>query len=181
MADLFPTVKGWGSGYDREEVEEFFDRARRAYEGGTDDLDGGDVRTVAFELDRGGYDPAAVDAALDRLEAAFVQRRRADHIAAHGQEDWMEQVAERATTLYPRLVRPAGERFAPPERGRGYEASAVDAVLDKLVDYFDAGKPLTAGQLRHVTFPSASRSRAYAEGPVDAFLDRAVDVLLAVE
>ena len=86
MADLFPTVKGWGSGYDREEVEEFFDRARRAYEGGTDDLDGGDVRTVAFELDRGGYDPAAVDAALDRLEAAFVQRRRADHIAAHGAE-----------------------------------------------------------------------------------------------
>ena len=181
MADLFPTVKGWGSGYDRQEVEDFFTRARRAYEDGTEDLDGGDVRTVAFELDRGGYDPAAVDAALDRLEAAFVQRRRADHIAAHGQEDWMEQVAERATTLYPRLVRPAGERFAAPERGGGYVADAVDAVLDKLVAYFDAGTALSAAQLRHVTFPSAPRSRAYAEGPVDAFLDRAVDVLLAVE
>lgn len=181
MADLFPTVKGWGSGYDRQEVEEFFERARNAYEDGSEEMDAEDVRTVAFEVARGGYDPAAVDAALDRLEAAFVQRRRADHIAAVGQEGWMEQVAERATTLYPRLVRPPGERFAPPERGRGYDAAAVDAVLDKLVDYFDAGAPLTAAQLRNVTFPSASRSRAYAEGPVDAFLDRAVDVLLAVE
>jgi len=181
MADLFPTVKGWGSGYDRQEVEEFFDHASSAYEDGGQEMDAGDVRTVAFELTRGGYDPAAVDAALDRLEAAFVQRRRADHIAAAGQEHWMEQVAERATTLYPRLVRPAGERFAPPRRGRGYEAAAVDAVLDKLVDYFDAGAPLTATQLRNATFPAARGSRAYAEGPVDAFLDRAVDVLLAVE
>src|SRR5699024_9379675 len=56
MKDLFPTV-GWGSGYDRREVEEFFTRARSAYEGGTEEMDAEDVRTVAFELSRGGYDP----------------------------------------------------------------------------------------------------------------------------
>ena len=140
-----------------------------------------EVRTVAFELARGGYDPSAVDAALDRLEGAFVQRHRADFIAERGQDAWMEHVAQRATTLYPRLVRPAGERFAPPARGRGYDSDAVDTVMDSLVNYFDAGRPLSAQKLRHVTFATARKSRAYAEGPVDAFLDRAVDVLLAVE
>ncbi|SED85135.1 DivIVA domain-containing protein [Ruania alba] len=181
MEGLFPTVSGWANGYDRDEVDEFFTRARAAYEGDGEAMGAADVRGVAFDLLRGGYVPSAVDAALDRLEGAFVQRERADFIAANGQEAWMEQVADRATTLYPRLVRPAGERFAPPERGRGYAADSVDEVMDRLVDYFDEGRALSATELRHVAFPRASRSRAYAEGPVDAFLDRAVDVLLAVE
>lgn len=180
MKDLFPTV-GWGSGYDRHEVQEFFSRARSAYEDGAEDMDAQDVRTVSFELSRGGYDPTAVDGALDRLEGAFVQRHRADFIAARGQDAWMEHVAQRATTLYPRLVRPAGERFAPPTRGRGYDSAAVDEVMESLVEYFDAGGSLTAAELRHASFVTARKSRAYAEGPVDAFLDRAVDVLLAVE
>ncbi|QOR72083.1 DivIVA domain-containing protein [Ruania alkalisoli] len=182
MEGLFPSVKGWANGYDQDEVEEFFADARAAYEGAESAaMSAEDVRRVAFDLVRGGYEPAAVDAALDRLEGAFVQRARADFIAVHGQEAWMEQVAERATTLYPRLVRPAGERFAPPERGRGYAAAAVDELMDRLVRYFDAEHALSAAELRHASFPRAGRSRAYAEGPVDAFLDRAVDVLLAVE
>lgn len=93
----------------------------------------------------------------------------------------MNEVAARATSLYPRLVRPAGERFAPPARGRGYDRDAVDALLDRLVDYFDSGAELKASEVRSATFASATRDAAYAEGPVDAFLDRAVDVLLAVE
>lgn len=181
MEGLFPTVGRWASGYDREEVEEFFERAKGAYENGADAMTSEDVRTAAFDLVRHGYDPAAVDAALDRLEGAFIQRDRTEFVTASGQDAWMEQVAERATTLYPRLVRPVGQRFAPPERGRGYDRDAVDEVLDRLVDYFDSGAALSASDLRTVTFPAAPRSRAYAEGPVDAFLDRAVDVLLAVE
>lgn len=181
MEGLFPTVGRWASGYDREEVEDFFDRAKRAYQNGDVSMTSEDVRNAAFDLVRHGYDPAAVDAALDRLEGAFIQRDRAEYVTSRGQAAWMEQIAERATTLYPRLVRPARERFAPPRRGRGYERDAVDDVMDRLVDYFDAGAELSAAELRAATFPSAPRSRAYAEGPVDAFLDRAVDVLLAVE
>ncbi|MBK5248648.1 MAG: DivIVA domain-containing protein [Actinomycetales bacterium] len=182
MAGVFPTVGRWASGYDRDEVDKFFDRARTAYEGGSEEsMTAEDVRSAAFDLVRHGYAPAAVDSALDRLEGAFVQRERSEYIAANGQEAWMEQVAERATTLYPRLVRPAGERFAPPEHGRGYDRDAVDDVLDRLVDYFDSGATLSAGELRQATFPVAPRARSYGEGPVDAFLDRAVDVLLAVE
>lgn len=184
MAETFPTAGRWSNGYDIDQVDEFFARARAAYEAEADDastMTSEDVRSAAFDLVRGGYDPGHVDAALDRLEAAFVQRARARVIADRGQDAWMEGVSQRATTLYPRLVRPAGERFAPPERGRGYRSEDVDALLDRLVDYFDSGAELTAAQIRSATFSAASGARAYAEGPVDAFLDRAVDVLLAVE
>ncbi|WP_434056317.1 DivIVA domain-containing protein [Georgenia wangjunii] len=188
---MFPIVGRMSTGYDREQVEAFFDRARAAYEvssagsgtgapAGTT-LTEDDVRGAAFDLVRQGYATSAVDAALDRLEAALVQRRREDFIAAHGQRAWMDRTAELATSLYPRLVRPAGERFAAPERGRGYAATAVDDILDRLVEYFDAGGDLTAAELRDATFPTARTRHAYAEGPVDAFIDRAVEVLLAVE
>jgi len=182
MAETFPRSGRWSSGYAVEQVDTFFEEARAAYES---DADGGmtadDVRSAAFDLVRHGYDPAHVDAALDRLEGAFVKRARARSIRTEGQGVWMEDVAKRATTLYPRLVRPAGERFAPPERGRGYDSVAVDALLDRIVDYFDSGAELSAAEVRSATFPSASGDRAYGEGAVDAFLDRAVDVLLAVE
>jgi DivIVA domain-containing protein len=182
MAETFPRSKRWSSGYDVDQVDEFFAEARAAYESDADSgMSAADVRAAAFDLVRHGYDPAHVDAALDRLEGAFVKRARARSIRTEGQGVWMDEVAKRATTLYGRLVRPAGERFAPPERGRGYSAEAVDALLDRLVDYFDSGAELSAAEVRSATFPSASGDRAYAEGPVDAFLDRAVDVLLAVE
>lgn len=179
---MFPHVGRWARGYDPDQVEEFFAKARVAYEGPVESaLRGDDVRGTAFDLVRGGFEPSAVDEALDRLEAAFVRRERAAFVGKRSQEDWMALVAERATSLYPRLVRPNRRRFAPPHRGRGYDADQVDALLDRLVNYFDAGASLTAAELRTVTFRSAPKRRAYAEGPVDAFLDRAVEVLLAVE
>lgn len=187
MSTLFPVAGRMSTGYHREQVEEFFERARLAYESG-DAVSGDkppltehDVRTVAFDLVRAGYQTAAVDAALDRLEAALVQRDRQRYISGRGQQAWMDSIAELATTLYPRLVRPAGKRFAPPESGKGYDREAVDEVMDRLVAYFDADAELSAGSLRTVVFPVARGPKAYAEGPVDAFLDRAVEVLLAVE
>jgi DivIVA domain-containing protein len=186
MSTLFPVVGRTSTGYHREQVEEFFARARQAYEAGragsTDgELTEADVRSAAFDLVRAGYATGPVDSALDRLEAALVQRRRDTFIAEHGQQAWMDRTAELATTLYPRLVRPAGERFAAPDQGRGYDREAVDALMDRLVAYFDADGDLTATEIRAVTFPTARRDRAYAEGVVDAYLDRAVEVLLAVE
>ena len=93
----------------------------------------------------------------------------------------MKEVASRATVLYPRLTRPDGLRFRPPGRGKGYERGAVDAVMVRLIDFFDSGRPLSSQDLRTVTFPAAPAARAYGEGPVDAFIDRAIDILLAVE
>ncbi|MHB1063361.1 MAG: DivIVA domain-containing protein [Georgenia sp.] len=182
MNAMFPPAGRARTGYDRMQVEEFFTRARAAYESGQrGGFDEQDVRAAAFDLVRDGYATASVDAALDRLEAAFVQRRRTTFIAAQGEPAWMDHIAHLATTLYPRLLRPAGERFRAPDRGRGYDRAAVDAMLDRVVAYFDDGGELTAAEVRAAAFPSARASRAYHEGTVDAFLDRAVEVLVAVE
>lgn len=188
MSQLFPRVAPTQRGYDPEQVDEFFAHARSVYESGAapdggdaSDFDASNVRSAAFDLVRRGYRAASVDAALDRLEAAFVAAERTDYIAERGKRAWMDAVVERATALYPRLKRPVGKRFSHPDRGRGYDAAQVDALLDKLISYFDEGTPITAAEVRTASFASAPRARAYAEGPVDAYLDRVVDVLLAVE
>ena len=110
--DMFPREGRMRDGYDPQQVEEFFTRARQAYE--ADDAEEAmtdqDVRDAAFDQVRGGYRFAAVDAALDRLEIAFVKRRRSDFISAAGQDAWMDHIAEQAKSLYPRLQRPGGDR-----------------------------------------------------------------------
>ena len=88
---------------------------------------------------------------------------------------------DRVTTLYDRLLRPRGSRFAHPDSGRGYEATAVDDLLDRLAAYFDEGSPLRVDDVRLAIFKPARGKKAYAEGPVDAYLGRAVEILLAVE
>lgn len=179
---MFPHVARWFRGYDPDEVDQFFARARIAYEGPLEQsLGAEDVRSVSFDLVRGGYTPAAVDGALDRLEGAFLKRERAAFAAEHGMDAWRARVTELARSLQPRTARPHGQRFAPPEHGPGYSAQDVDAVVDRLVDYFDHDADLTSAELRTATFRKARGERAYAEGPVDAYLDRAVRVLLAVE
>lgn len=184
MSDgMFRTVSGLKRGYDPDEVDEFFEHARTLYETGpASELTGAQVRKVAFDMVRGGYVTSAVDAALDRLEHAFVARQRAHHVAERGQDAWMAELGAQARTLYGRLGRPDGDRFAPPQgREPGYEPADVDALCHRLVAYFDKGAPLTAAEVRSATFRRRNGRNGYAEGPVDAFFARAVDVLLGVE
>ena len=180
---MFAAVSRLHSGYDPQEVDEFFTRARQVYEGrSTETLTGRDVRSTAFGLVRGGYVTAAVDAALDRLEAAFVARAREQFVAQHGQGAWMTELAEGARTLYGRLTRPDGQRFAPARRGEpGYDPADVDELCRRLVAYFDHGEPLTSQEIRSATFGRRRGAAGYAEAPVDAFCARAVEVLLGVE
>jgi DivIVA domain-containing protein len=180
---MFATVSRLHSGYAPDEVDAFFDHARGVYEGSVEGtLTGRDVRSTAFDLVRGGYAVAAVDAALDRLEAAFVTRARERFVAEHGQEAWMAELATGARTLYGRLTRPDGERFAPAHRGEpAYDRADVDALCHRLTAYFDRGASLTAQDVRQATFRRRRGAAGYAEAPVDAFCRRAVEVLLGVE
>ena len=184
MSDLFPRTSTLHRGYHREQVDEFFSRARQAYEQAANpdiELSPFDVRRASFDLKRAGYTTASVDGALDRLEIAFATRTRETFVRTHGQEAWMQDLAQRAQVLYPRLRRPKGERFAHPGFiSRGYSASEVDKVIGRVTAFFDRGEPLTAQQIRMVAFSQATGKRAYDEGTVDAFLARTVDILLGV-
>lgn len=183
MSELFPKVSSFTLGYATREVDQFFSNARDAYEkpGFSGDLAAIDVRRASFDLKRGGYATAAVDSALDRLEVAFSARMKERFIREHGQEAWMADLASRAQTLYPRLRRPERERFAAPKGMQsGYDRQEVDAMLDRLTAFFDQGKPITADEVRSVTFSRKRAPQAYDERVVDVYLARAIDILLGV-
>lgn len=181
MSDMFPRTRYLRPGYRPEQVDAYFAAAREIYDAGElDEMDSEGVRTVAFDIVRRGYRPESVDAALDRLETAFLHRRRADYVAEHGRRAWMEVAAQLATSLYPRLLRPSGQRFAP-AHGQGYDVAEVDAVMDRLSAYFDDDVRLTAAEVRSQTFNRARGARAYDEASVDRYLARVVEVLLSVE
>ena len=181
---MFSRVSFLKIGYDTEQVDEFFTQARASYENaaGSKEFTAEKVREVSFDEKYRGYDPDEVDGALDRLESAFLQRERADHVSVNGQQAWLDLVAERATTLYPRLRRPNGEKFAHPQgREIGYDIEEVDAFLQKIADFFDDKNELSVEEVRAVSFSPARKQKAYKEGPVDAYLSRAVEVLLAIQ
>lgn len=181
MSDMFPRAGLFKPGYRCEQVERYFETAHEIYDAGElEEMDSEGVRTVAFDVVRHGYRPDAVDSALDRLEAAFLQRRRADFVAAKGRKAWMDEVAQLATTLYPRLLRPVGERFAPAHK-RGYAKPEVDALMDRVAAYFDSEDTVTSAEVRSAVFRSARGSKAYDEESVDRYLARVVEVLLSVE
>ena len=179
--ETFRLVGSLKSGYDPEQVDSFLSRAKVAYAEAKDtDVDEETVRSVAFDWVRNGYDPDLVDSALDRLEAAFIQRRRARVMAADGETAWLDETYKQATSLYPRLLRPAGERFAD-AADAGYDKDDVDFLLDRIAEYFDGHTGLTSSEVRSATFRKARGESAYSEAVVDVYLDRAVTVLLAVE
>lgn len=191
MARSFPRAGVFTLGYHRSQVTEFFLAATRAYEAAGrrragdgaapgEEFDDTTIRSVSFSLVRGGYEPAAVDRALDRLEQAFVKRRRAGTVARTGGGEWRSHVEELTDTLTGRLRRAPGERFAHPEgRTRGYDAREVDRLLDRVVAHLEDGAALTVTEVRDVRFAPARRVRAYDEAVVDAYLDRVIQVLLA--
>jgi len=185
MTDLFPRAGFLRTGYHRGQVDAFFAKARAAYERPALDetaMSALDVRQAAFDLAKGGYKLADVDLALDRLEAAFASRSREQFVRQHGQQAWMQLLAQRAQVLYPRLRRPLGQRFSPPKAGkRGYDAKQVDDLLGRLIAFFDRGEPLTPEELREATFAARGRRGGYDERTVDAFLARSVDILMGAQ
>ncbi|MBI9115546.1 DivIVA domain-containing protein [Sanguibacter suaedae] len=183
MTKVFESVSRFRLGYDKDEVDDFFHHAREVYEGTTTEpLTSRDIQACSFDLRRGGYVTHEVDAALDRLEGAFVARQRHECVLTRGQAAWMEELAEKARSLYGRLGRPDGERFDSAARGQqGYDKDDVDDLCDRLVAYFDRTEALSAAEVRGAVFRARKGRDGYAEAPVDAFFARAVEVLLGVE
>ncbi|MFC3298742.1 DivIVA domain-containing protein [Arthrobacter agilis] len=182
----FTRVK-WGEyGYDPRQVDRFLDTA-----GGHDDaghpgsvpITSNEVRAVAFNPVKGGYEPPAVDAALDRLEDALAQRERDHLIAAEGEDAWLRRIGRSAAVLRRRLHRPAGERFRRPSRknSTSYDVGDVDRLCDDLVRYLEQDLPLSVDVVRRAVFREARGAEGYEEHQVDVFLDRVVELMAGID
>lgn len=142
-----------------------------------------EVRAMSFKPVRGGYEPRAVDAAMDRLEDVFAQRERDRLIAAEGEDAWLRQIGRRAAVLRGRLHRPAGARFRRPvkKNGPSYNIEDVDRLCDELLQYLEQDAPLSVDVVRRAVFREARGADGYEENQVDAFLDRVVELMAGID
>ncbi|WBU39159.1 DivIVA domain-containing protein [Homoserinibacter sp. YIM 151385] len=181
MTSTFPRARRNRLGYDIDEVEEFLAEARSAYtaEPGAGALDAERIRHTAFSMRKGGYAPDHVDAALERLEDAFANRERDAAIQTAGDAAWYGQARDTAQVLLDRFVRPPGHRFTRVSWFTvGYATKEVDALADRIANYFQTGQPVTIEEIRTSVF-HAQRG-GYQESQVDAVLDAATRTILAV-
>lgn len=179
----FPRVRKPKLGYNTSQVEEFLQRARRAYDGtaapGDEPLTSDRIRLTAFGMQKGGYSTTHVDQALERLEDAFAAQERQVAARLHGGEAWLREARTTAQVISNRLARPEGRRF---DRVnplvRGYSTRDVDRFADRLTRYFSDGWPISIDDVRTVVFKT--QRGGYREAQVDLLLDAVVDVMLAV-
>ncbi|SFS16049.1 DivIVA domain-containing protein [Agrococcus baldri] len=178
----FPKARRSQQGYDIEEVEDFLEDARRAY--ATDAraataIDSSAIRRMSFTMQKGGYSPAHVDAALERLEEAFARREHERGILEHGEEQWYAKVRERAREALDTLQRADGGRFRRVSRiSRGYRIVEVDRFAARIADYLQDGPEISAREVRTAQFEA--QFGGYDEDEVDALLDTVVSLMLAV-
>ncbi|MCG2620412.1 DivIVA domain-containing protein [Arthrobacter sp. I2-34] len=182
----FDRVSRREQGYNMRQVDQFLDRARQYYDGWDPSLPpvtSHDVRTVSFDPARGGYDPRAVDSALDRLEDAFAQRERDELIAQEGEEAWLTRIGRLSSVLRARLHRAPGDRFRRPSHrnASSYNVQDVDALCGELLNYFEQDQPLSVDVVRRAVFREAKGSEGYEENQVDAFLERVVELMATIE
>jgi DivIVA domain-containing protein len=131
-------------------------------------------------MKRGGYTPAAVDSALERLEDAFAARERDRALAELGNQGAYDRARGDAQVILDRFVRARGRRFK--RVGvltTGYSVRDVDAFADRVVRYLQQGAPLAVDDVRGSVF--GRQKGGYQETQVDVVLDAVVDLLQAVK
>ena len=94
MSTTFPRTRRSRLGYDVEQVEDFLEDARQAYDAGPGQpvvITAETIRHTAFAMQKGGYSTVHVDAALERLEDAFATRERERALQSSGDGVWYTQ------------------------------------------------------------------------------------------
>lgn len=173
-------------GYNTRQVDRFLTKARGYYNADSPDRDtitSKDVRAMVFDPAKGGYEPQAVDAALDRLEDVFALRERDHLIRTQGEDAWLRQIGRAAAVLRNRLHRPAGERFRRPTKkdAPSYDVEDVDRLCDELLRYLEHEVPMSVDIVRRAVFREARGSDGYEENQVDVFLDSVVELMAGID
>jgi DivIVA domain-containing protein len=182
VSTTFPRSRNSKQGYDIDQVEDFLEEARRAYGAQPGELTvvtAESIRRTAFGMQKGGYSPTHVDAALERLEDAFAVRERERALLEVGDAAWYGRARQTAQAVLDRLDRPLRHRFKRVNIfSLGYHPKDVDAFADRLTQYFQDGKPMSVDEVRKAAF--RTKRGGYYEPQVDLLLDSVVDVMLAV-
>lgn len=174
-------------GYSPEAVDETLDRLERDLEQLTQDpsaptIQAEEVRRITFANQRGGYDPAEVDALMDDYDDRFAEAENQAYRHSQGEQAWHDYTASLADLVMGRLKRANGERFRRPARRRveGYFVRDVDDLCNRLLDYFRDAEHVEPTVIREASFRPATRKHAYDEAQVDAFLDTAIRLIHAL-
>jgi len=155
VSTTFPRADKNKLGYSLEQVEDFLAAARQAYNASDDrnGLSAAEIRSTAFTMQKGGYSPEHVDAALERLEDAVAAKERERASAEMGAKAWIAKARDDAREIVARLQREPGERFTRTSfLGTGYSRSDVDRFGNRIVKYFNDGYPLTVDDVRMAVF-----------------------------
>ena len=183
-------------GYDAEQVDAFLERAHMLYEGEGAQLTQHDIQNVSFELVKGGYVIAQVDAALARLERAVVDKQTTWEISQHGRVAWKAQTEDLFKKLDAHAEREHGQRFKPGEgKNPSYDRKQVDSVIDKCLtkaagelgveEVSEADAKAIADTnsqtLSNVIFTQRKGKRGYDERQVDYYLAACAQLLTRLE
>lgn len=186
-------------GYDPSQVNEFLDRAHALYESEGVQLSQKDIQNVSFDLCKGGYVIAQVDAALTRLERAVTDKTTAWEISQHGRVTWKATTMGLFRTIAAHAARPERERFsAGQSKQPSYDRRQVDRLIDQIIAKSSAALgvgdarddaqevarklvDLNASVVANVVFTQRRGARGYDERQVDYYLNSCVELLSRIE
>lgn len=166
----FPKVAKRKLGYSITEVDLLIARARDQYSNvSANTLDWRELSSHKFSMEKAGYQPAAVDAALEKLQDTFAARDLAQS---------SNQPADLRIVLLGRVSRPKGRRFnRVGVLGLGYSRSAVDALITVVEEYLEGQEKLSIDEVRELKFKL--QRGGYIESQVDSYIDRLVEYIQA--
>ena len=183
-------------GYDVPQVDEFLERAHKLYDSEGMQLTQKDIQNVSFEMRKGGYAIAQVDAALARLERAVVDKQTTWEITQHGRVAWKAETEDLYRQIATHAQRPERKRFA---AGKGkqpsYDRKQVDRLVDQIVDKAaaelgvdgadrDQSKKdidLNAQRVANVIFTQRRGKRGYDERQGDYYINACAQLLSRIE
>ena len=173
----FKNVAKGKYGYAPAEVDAFILRARDQYNNfSAQILDWRDITAQKFTLVKGGYEIAAVDSAIDKLQDTFAERelsRKSNPVAPSlsGQ-----LLTELRGLLLGRASRPKNRKFTRVGvMAKGYSRKEVDALLFVVQEFLEGEDELTIDEVRSLTFKV--KRGGYFESQVDAYIERLVEYL----